>query len=187
MKYFITLSTLCMITFGSTSFLLSRPAKPAPPASRYGYTFEVDKKSLPKGVTVRTVHLRKTTRHFLKNKSDKPLVIYEKFHLKRLVAGTKLVSGQVYQYFPSGVPMAGKRHLKGWQAPFGVINEVSIYLPKEPTKIYEGRKPGLSKKLPPDEDIILEAKYDGKPHKIKIRVKYHLNPAYDKQNGNKIN
>jgi hypothetical protein len=157
----------------------SAQRRPAPPPSRYTYTFEVDKKSLPKGVEVRTAGKKPATRHFLSNKGDKPLVIYERFHLKRLIAGTKLVGGKVYQYFPNGVPMEGKTHLKGWQAPFGEIKETLLYLPKEPAKIYEGRKPGLSKDLPPPEKYDIPATYDGKPHKIRVTVRYHLNPKYD--------
>ena len=148
-------------------------------ASRYGYTFDIDTKSLPKGVTVRTIRTGKTSRHFIKNTSVKPLVINEKYQLKRLVAGTKLVSGQVYQYFPNGVPMQGKTHLKGWQAPFGVIKETLLSLPKDPMKIYDGRKPGLPKKLPPPESATISAKYNGKQHPIKITIRYHLNPKYD--------
>lgn len=154
--------------------------RPAPPPSRYTYTFEIDKKSLPKGVSVRTVGDKSATRHFLKNTGDKPLIINERYQGKTLVTGTKLVDGQVFQYFPNGVPMEGKTHLKGWQAPFGVIKETLLYLPKEPAKIYEGRKPGLPKTLPPDEPGVIAAKYDGKPLVIKITIRYHLNPAYDK-------
>ena len=140
---------LLLLSFSGTLGYAQGRGRPAPPPSRYGYTLKFDAKSLPKGVKIRTVRSGKTTRHFIKNTSDAPLVINERYQAKRLVSGTKLVSGKVYHYFPNGVPMAGKRHLKGWQAPFGVIKETLLVLPNPPATIYKGRKPGLSKKLPP--------------------------------------
>ena len=175
-------SFFILVASGSTA---SAQRRPAPPPSRYSYTIEIDKTSLPKGVTVRTVSDNLGTRHFLKNSSDVPLIINERFHVGRLVMGTKLVSGKVYQYFPNGVPMQGKRHLKGWQAPFGEINETIIRLPKEPAKIYEGRAAGLSKELPPDEQATIAANYDGKPIQIKVTIKYSLNPKYDAHHANR--
>jgi hypothetical protein len=106
-------------------------------------------------------------------------VIYERFQGETLVSGTKLVSGKVYQYFPNGVPMEGKTHLKGWQAPFGEIKETVLYLPKEPSKIYEGRKPDLPKDLPAPEPFSIPGKLDGKPHELKGTVHYRLNDEYD--------
>jgi len=153
--------------------------RPAPPPSRFGYSLKIDLDSLPKGVTVREVRKGQTSRWFISNASDVPLVINERFQGDRLVTGTKLVSGKVYQYFPSGVPMAGKKHLKGWQAPFGEIKETSLRLARDPGKIYEGRKPGLSKMLPTPEAFSIPAKYGGKPYKIKATIHYHLNAAYD--------
>ena len=153
--------------------------RPAPPPSRYGYTLKIDPDSLPKGVTVREARNGQTSRWFIANASDVPLIINERFQGTRLVTGTKLVGGKVYQYFPSGVPMAGKKHLKGWQAPFGDMKETSLRLARDPGKIYEGRKPGLSKALPAPEAVSIPAKYDGKPYQIKVTIHYHLNPAYD--------
>ena len=91
----------------------------------------------------------------------------------------RLVGGKVYGYFPSGVPMEGKQHLKGWQAPFGDIPETLFVLPREPAKIYEGRQTGLDKTIPPDEPIAVAVEYDGKAYEIKATVKYQLNPAYE--------
>lgn len=177
----ILVPVLVVATCG-TLFAQRRPGRPAPPASRYGYTFVVDVKSLPDGVKIRTVGEPQANRHFMSNGSDVPLVINERFSQERLVGGTKLVSGQVFHYFPNGVPMAGKTHLKGWQAPFGVIKETLLTLPKDPAKIYEGRKPGVPAKLPPNENSSIAAKLDGKPYAIKIKIVYHLNPAYDQAN-----
>ncbi|NJN64696.1 MAG: hypothetical protein HC882_07325, partial [Acidobacteria bacterium] len=56
-----------------------------------------------------------------------------------------------------GVPMEGKQHQTGWQAPFGDIPETLFVLPREPAKIYEGRQPCLGKTLPPDEPIAIVA------------------------------
>jgi hypothetical protein len=153
--------------------------RPAPPPSRYGYSLHVEASALPDGVSVRRSQDNLSPRLFLKNASDVPLVINERFENERLVAGTKLVGGKVYQYFPNGVPMEGKTHLKGWQAPFGDIPETLLSLPKEPAKIYEGREAGLSKDLPPPESISIPARYDGKPYEIKGEIRYHLNDAYD--------
>lgn len=157
--------------------------KPAPEPSRYGYTLEVDEESLPKGVTVKKVVDGKNVRHFIKNASDVPLVINERFQNDVLVTGSKLVDGKVYGYFPNGVPMEGKTHLKGWQAPFGDIDQTILMLPRDPDKIYEGRKAGLSKKLPPDEETSIAAKYDDQPYEIKVTIRYHLNDAYDVHHG----
>ena len=165
---------------------LQAQRRPGPPPSRYSYTLTVDAKTLPKGVTVRTIKAGGYTRHFIKNTGEKPLVINRKLRLKRLIAGTKLVSGKVYQYFPNGVPMAGKTHLKGWQAPFGVIKETLLRLPKDPDTIYKGRKAGLSRKVPADEAAEIPAHYDGKPRPIKVRIRYRLNPKYDVHYGLKV-
>lgn len=167
---------LVSMSWGSSSVARDRPA---PPPSRYGYTLSIDAKSLPDGITVREVRTGSMARYFIKNTSDVPLVINERYQGDRLISGAKLVAGKVYHYFPNGVPMQGKQHLKGWQAPFGDIEQTLLYLPKEPAKIYEGRKPSLSKKLPPPEPTEIPATYDGKPYKIKVTIQYHLNPAYD--------
>lgn len=153
--------------------------KPAPTPSRYGYTLKFDAESLPKGVKLREMKINQMTVFFISNASDVPLVINEKFQNDVLVAGTKLVSGKTYGYFPSGVPMEGKTHLKGWQAPFGDIPETPFTLPTAPIKIYEGRKPGLSKELPKPEPFSIPTKLDGKPHEIKGTITYHLNDEYD--------
>jgi len=155
--------------------------RPAPPPSRYSYTFKVDTKSLPQGVTVKEVTTGGVTRVFLANSSDTPLIINARYSGDRLVAGTKLVSGKVLQYFPNGVPMAGKQHLKGWQSPFGEITQTILRLPKDPDTIYQGRKPGLSKDLPAPESYAIPATYDGEAHDIKVTIHYHLNPEYDKK------
>ncbi len=154
--------------------------RPAPPESRYAYSFKVDEKSLPKGVSVRTVVDGKNSRHFIKNTGETPLVIGEIYSNDKLVSGTKLVGGKVYGWFPSGVPMEGKTHLKGWQAPFGDILETILTLPREPAKIIEGRKPGLGKDIPEPEESSIKASYDGKPYEIKIKIIYRLNEAYEK-------
>lgn len=156
-----------------------RGEKPAPPPSRYSYTIKFDLESLPAGVTLREARNGPMTQWFIANSSETPLVIHERFQGETLAAGTKLVSGKVYQYFPNGVPMEGKTHLKGWQAPFGEIKETLFYLPKEPAKIYEGRKADLPKDLPAPEAISIPVKYDDKPHDIKATVHFHLNEAYD--------
>jgi hypothetical protein len=154
--------------------------RPAPPESRYAYTFKVDERSVPKGVSVRTVVDGKNSRHFIKNTGETPLVIGEIYSNDKLVSGTKLVGGKVYGWFPSGVPMEGKTHLKGWQAPFGDILETVLTLPREPAKIIEGRKPGLGKAIPEPEVSVIKVSYDGKPHEIKIKIIYRLNEAFDK-------
>lgn len=154
--------------------------KPAPPPSRYVYSFEVDPDSLPEGVTVREARDGETVRHFIRNTSDKPLIIDMRMQDGRLVGGNKLVNGKVYGYFPSGVPMEGKTHLKGWQAPFGDLKETVLVLPREPETIYKGRTPGLGREVPPDEEYDLPVEYDGKPHAIKLKIRYRLNPEYDK-------
>jgi hypothetical protein len=168
----------------STALLLSATfsdagGRPAPPPSRYGYVLKFDARSLPAGVTIREVSDKLGTRYFIKNTSDVPLVINQRFDNERLVSGAKLVSGKVYQYFPNGVPMEGKQHLKGWQAPFGDIPETLLQLAKEPAKIYEGRKPGLSKDIPRPEAAAIPATFDGRPYEIKVTIHYHLNKAYD--------
>ena len=152
--------------------------RPAPPPSRYGFIFKIDTKSLPKGVMVREVRNESSIRYFIKNTSDIPLIINERFQNDRLVSGAKLVSGRVLHYFPNGVPMQGKRHLKGWQAPFGEIPETLLYI-KEPKKIYEGRKVGLTMELPKPTKVSIPANLNGTPYEIKGTIKYHLNKAYD--------
>ena len=152
--------------------------RPSPTPSRYGFTFEIDAKSLPKGVTIREVRNASSVRYFVKNTSNIPLIINERFQNNRLVSGAKLVSSKVLNYFPNGVPMQGKRHLKGWQAPFGEIPETLLYI-KEPKKIYEGRKVGLTKELPKPEKMSIPANLGGTPYEIKGTINYHLNKAYD--------
>lgn len=174
-------AALVLLSFTTVADAQGRGARPAPPPSRYRYTLEFDLKSLPPGVKLREFHVGGVTRYLLKNTSQTPLIINERFQGERLVTGDQLVSGKVYQYFPNGVPMEGKMHLKGWQAPFGDIEEAGILLPKEPAKIYEGRRPGLSKELPKPEPVTIPAKYDGKPYEIKAVIRYHLNDAYDAQ------
>lgn len=152
--------------------------RPAPPPSRYGFTFVIDANSLPKGVTIREVHSETSIRYFIRNTSHVSLIINERFQNNRLVSGAKLVSGEVLNYFPNGVPMAGKRHLKGWQSPFGKIPETLLYI-KEPKKIYEGRSAGLTRKVPPEEKLSIAAKLNEKPYEISGTIHFHLNKAYD--------
>lgn len=153
--------------------------KPAPPPSRYAYTLKVDPKSLPDGVKIRESSDAGPPRLFISNASDKPLVIDERFQNKVLVSGAKLMNGKVYQYFPTGVPMEGKTHLKGWQAPFGDIPETILRLPTDPERIYKGREPGLGAELPKPEPFSIPATYDGEPHPLTGEIHYQLNPAYD--------
>ena len=178
MNRLVCLVGIAVLALDSALFAQGRE-RPAPPPSRYGYSLRINADSLPRGVTVREVRDGQGSRWFISNASDVPLVIHERYQGDTLVSGTKLVSGKVYQYFPTGVPMEGKTHLKGWQAPFGEIKETLLYLAREPQKIYEGRKPGLPKDLPPPEAISIPAKYDGKPYEIKGTIHYHLNDAYD--------
>ena len=175
--YYLYLAATLLLV--SAMYTLARE-RPAPPPSRYAYSFKVDEKSLPKGVTVREVASGKDSRYFIKNTGKTPLVIGEIYSNDKLVSGTKLASGKVYGWFPSGVPMEGKTHLKGWQAPFGDIEETLLTLPREPAKIIEGRKPGLGKEVPKPEESTIKASYDGKPYEIKITIHYRLNEAYDK-------
>ena len=72
--------------------------RPAPAPSRYGFTFKIDAKSLPKGVLVREVRNESSIRYFIKNTSDVPLIINERFlQNDRLVSGAKLVFGRVFE------------------------------------------------------------------------------------------
>lgn len=169
---------LLVLAWTSTSSAQSRQ-KPAPPPSRYTYTLHVDEDSLPKGVKVRESKDTGPARLFIANASEVPLVIDERFQNEVLVAGTKLAGGKVYHYFPNGVPMEGKTHLKGWQAPFGDIPETLLRLATDPTKIDEGRAPGLGKEVPKPEAFSIPAKLDGKPHAITGEIRYQLNAAYD--------
>jgi hypothetical protein len=158
-------------------------SRPIPPPSRYKYSIKIDLDSLPEGVTISEIgEIGEigSIRLFIANSSDKPLIINEIFNMDQLVAGSKLIADKVYQYYPSGVPMAGLSHLKGWQAPFGDISSTLFYLPKEPHKIYEGRKRYLSIDLPDPEPISIPINYDGQPHQIKVLIHYHLNDLYDK-------
>lgn len=162
------------------SFVAEARDKPAPPPSRYTYSIKVDEKSLPKGVSVREVVTGGNPRLFVKNAGELPLVIGEIYSNNMLVSGTKLQNGKVYGWFPNGVPMEGKTHLKGWQAPFGDIAETILMLPREPGKIAEGRNPGLGREVPKPEAAVIQTNYDGQPHEIKIIIHYRLNEAYDK-------
>jgi hypothetical protein len=166
------------------SFVLTSVARdrPAPPPSRYGFSFKIDARLLPKGVTLREVRTETSIRYFIKNTGNVPLIINERFQNGRLVGGSKLVGGAVLNYFPNGVPMAGKRHLKGWQAPFGKIPETLLHI-KEPKKIYEGRKAGLTRILPKAEPHSIPANLGGNPFKIKGTIHYHLNKVYDTFHG----
>lgn len=182
----LTALALGISTMGHAQERPAPKGRPAPPPSRYNYSLKINVDSLPKGVKVREVKDAQGTRYFISNASETPLVINERFQNDVLVAGSKLVSGKVYQYFPNGVPMEGKTHLKGWQAPFGDIPETILTLAKEPARIYEGRKPGLSKELPAPEPFSLPAKFDGNPHEIRGTIHYHLNHAYDEFHKNKV-
>jgi hypothetical protein len=171
-------SAVMFLVFAANSTIARE--RPAPSPSRYAYSFKIDEKSLPKGVTVREAGEGNTRRYFIKNSGEKPLVIDETFSNEKLVNGKKLENGKVYGWFPSGVPMEGKTHLKGWQAPFGDIEETLLVLPREPLKIVEGRKAGLGKEVPQPEESVIKVNYDGKPYEIKITIHYRLNEAYDK-------
>ena len=168
---------LCLVV---TTVATSRE-RPAPSPSRYSYTLEIDAKSLPKGVTLRVLKDEHGVRNFIKNPAETPLVVDEIYSNDRLVSGKKLVDGKVFGWFPNGVPMQGKTHLKGWQMPFGVQEETILRLPRPPAKIYEGRKPGLDKTVPKPEPIKINTLYDGKAYEIKATVIYALNPQYDKK------
>ena len=168
------LSLCCSLTYEAQSY-----QRPAPPPSRYTYTLQVDAAALPKGVKIRESEDAAPKRLFISNASDKALVIDERFQNKLLVSGTKLVDGKVYHYFPNGVPMEGKTHLKGWQAPFGDIPETILRLPTDPVKIAEGRAEGLGRDLPAAEKFSLPATLDCKSHPITGEIHYHLNEAYD--------
>ncbi len=178
MNRFALLACTVVVIFAAVCPAQSR-GKPAPPPSRYTYTLKVDVKALPKGVTVREAKDEGPPRLFIANSSDAPLVIDERFQNNVLVTGTKLMGGKVYHYFPTGVPMEGKTHLKGWQAPFGDIPETILRLPRDPEKVYAGRAEGLGKELPEPEAFSIPATFDGKPHPITGQIHYHLNEAYD--------
>ena len=171
----ILLASLCLLP----SWLPAQ-RKPAPPPSRYAYRMEVDAKSLPPGVTVRKVVDGNSTRHFIRNAGTTPLIINEVFSNQQLVGGAKLVEGKVYGWFPNGVPMEGKTHLKGWQAPFGDIVETLLFLPREPAKITEGRRPGLGNAVPADEPGVIGARHGDAPYEIKVTIRYRLNDEYGK-------
>ncbi len=171
--------SVCLLA--TTVYGQGRPArKPAPPESRYTYTLEFDKEKLPPGIEIRTVSDNLGTRHFIKNTSDKPLDIDLRHQGDRLAGGKRLVSGAVLMYFPNGVPVAGKQHLKGWQSPFGKVEETIIGLPRPPAKIYEGRNPATPAVIPPAERTEIKAEYDGKPYAIPVTIRYGLNPKFGK-------
>jgi hypothetical protein len=153
--------------------------RPAPPPSRYTYTLHVDADSLPQGAKIRASDDDLPARLFISNAGDKPLVIDERMQNDALVAGTKLMQGKVYHYFPRGVPMEGKTHLKGWQAPFGDIPETLLRLPRDPDEIAAGRAPGLGRELPKAKAFSIPATYDDKPHPITGEIRFQLNPEYD--------
>jgi hypothetical protein len=164
----------------SRQMILSRPA--APP-SRYGYSLKIDLNSLPKGVTIREVGEFGNVRLFITNSSNIPLIINENIDMGRLIHANKLVSGKVYGYFPSGIPMEGKTHLKGWQES-EKMKEVILSLARSPSKIDAGRKRNLSEILPEPEYVSIPANYDGRPYEIKGFVHYYLNKRYDEYNLN---
>lgn len=178
MRNLTVLSVLGMSCLGGDLAAGGR-GRPAPPPSRYGYVLKIDPKSLPRGVSIREVNDKLGHRLFIRNASDVPLILDQRFQNGRLVSGAKLVDGKVYHYFPNGVPMEGKQHLKGWQAPFGDIPETLLHLPQEPAKITEGRKPGLGKDLPRPDPVVIAADYAGRPYEIRGTIHYTLNPAYD--------
>jgi hypothetical protein len=148
--------------------------RPAPPPSKYAYSLQVDLNSLPPGVTIHPIPVG----WCLENDSDRPLILEERFAPDgQLEWGIKLVSGKIYHYYRSGIPMVGKEHLKGWQ-------EVSLHprlqLAQTPIKINEGRwNPDLPEELPPSEAFAIEVNYDGQPHKITGFINYHFNELFD--------
>jgi hypothetical protein len=169
---------LLLLLLASADCAAQERGRPAPPPSRYTYTLHVDADSLPKGATLREAE-GAPQRLFLSHAGEKPLVLDERFQNGVLVGGTKLVSGKVYHYFPTGVPMEGKMHLKGWQAPFGDIPETMLRLPRDPDTIAAGRAPGLGRELPKPERFSIPARYDDQPHAITGEIRYQLNPAYE--------
>ncbi len=159
----------------------ARAERPAPPVSKYTYTFQIDTASLPKEVQARKAEDRLAPRYFLKNEGAKPLVIDQRFQDGKLVGGTKLVDGKVYGYFPNGVPMEGKTHLKGWQAPFGDIEEAVLTLPNEPAGIALGRAADAADKPPPSEAVTIPVRYNDEPYELKGTIHYRLNEAFKKR------
>lgn len=165
------LTILIILLLSFVGIQSNAQAKRAPP-SRYTYVLEFDVSNLPEGVKIKG--------QFISNSSDIPLIISEKFDMfGRFIGGTKLKSGKVYRYYPDGIPMSGKQHLKGWQTPFDV-NGTRLSLHSAPVTIYEGKKRGLSKKIPKSERFTIPAKFNNKPYEIKGMIHYKLNPAYDK-------
>jgi hypothetical protein len=151
-------------------------SRPALPPSRYDYSLQIDLNSLPPEVTIHPTQVGNGW--WLDNASDRPLILEESIALDgQRDSGFKLVSGKIYYYFRTGIPMVGKEHLKGWQ-------EVSLHprlqLKETPIKIYEGRwNPDIPKELPPSEAFAIEVNYDGQPHKITGLIHYHFNELFD--------
>lgn len=164
---------------GAAQTSRGKPDRPAPPPSRFSYTLTMDPASLPPGVTAKENKKGQATGFFMANTSDTPLIVKETFSLDKLVGGTKLVSGKVYFYFPNGIPMEGKQHLKGWQIFSDEIKQTIVTLPNEPATISANRKPGVPKNIPAPESFVIPVKYDGKEQSLRGTVRFHLNPEYD--------
>jgi hypothetical protein len=150
--------------------------RPAPSPSKYAYSLQVDLNSLPPGVTIHPTQVGNGW--WLANDSDRPLILEERFAPDgQLDWGIKLVSGKIYHYYRSGIPMVGKEHLKGWQE---VPLHPRLQLAQTPSKINEGRwSADLPEELPPSEAFAIEVNYDGQPHKITGLINYHFNELFD--------
>ena len=153
--------------------------KPAGPPNRWNCTYTFDQKLLPKGVT-----LKQDPKHgiwWIANNSDVPLVINAVYSNGKLAGGAKLVSGQVYHYFPTGIPQEGKQHLKGWQMLAKEITNWMITDYPAASKAFDGQDGKLKRDtpIPPPEPFALKVEYHGKPYHLNGTITYSLNEAYD--------
>jgi hypothetical protein len=148
--------------------------KPAPARSRFRFQLEIDPKSLPEGVVVEKREVQKIFQTWIRNTGKTPL---ERLHLDgqgQPWGGTRLAEGKVYGYFPNGVPMAGKEHLKGWVLSEGVEWQ-QIIPDQEPAGIAMGRQDG-SLEVPTPDSFSQEWTYGDKKWTITGRIVYSLNP-----------
>ncbi len=89
----------------------------------------------------------------------------------------RLVDGQSFHYFESGVPMEGKQHLKGWQNPFGQTSEL---LPVPPATLSPAG-PGRPETLDPigPEPFELRVYWGAEERSLKGEWVYAPNADYD--------
>jgi hypothetical protein len=152
----------------------------APPPSRFKYDFIVDPTTLPSGVTCETIRSASGyLQNWIKNSSEIPFQCFENDYLGRTILGFKLVDNKVYVYYPNGIPIVGKTHIKGWVL-WEHTDRHLLSFDGSLMAIYNAQQPGLpvTTPLPPDEIVTFLWDFGGREWTISGTIVYAIDENY---------